>query len=97
MQIQYRGFHLKANGRDYAYIVISPKVENREFTFTITNRAFAERHVRYQDAADICYRKLEKALDLETPEQPLPRSCTLSDQELDEYIEQRRPAKRRAW
>lgn len=97
MQIQYLGFELRPHGRDYTYRVIEAKRENREFTFTISNRAFAERHVPYQDAADICYQKLRKALGLESVEQPLPRRCTLLDQELDEYREKHRPVKRRTY
>jgi hypothetical protein len=97
MQIQYLGFELRPRGRDYTYRVIDAKVENREFTFTIANQAFAERRVVYQDAAAICYQKLQKALDLETADQPLPRHSAVSDQELDQYREKYRPAKRRAW
>ena len=96
-QIQYLGFRLKATGRDYTYRVINPKDGDREFTLTISNRAFSEHHVPYQDAAGICYQKLQKALGLETPAEPLPSRSALSDQELDEYLEQHRPARRRAY
>jgi hypothetical protein len=97
VQIQYRGFQLKPRGRDYLYLVLDPKSEDREFTFTISNQSFVEKRVPYQDAADLCYQKLRKSLDLETPEQPLPRHSTLSDQELEEYREKHRPARRRSW
>ena len=97
MQIQYLGFHLKSHGRDYTYRVIDKRAEDREFTFSISNRAFVESRVPYQDAADLCYQKLQKALDLETAEQPLPRRSCLSNQELDEYREKHRPVKRRTW
>lgn len=97
-QIQYLGFQLRASGREYTYRVINPKEGDREFTLSISNRAFAEHHVLYQDAAGICYQKLQKALGLETPEQPLPRRSVLSDEELDEYLERHRPpAKRRTY
>jgi hypothetical protein len=97
IQIQYLGFQLKAHGRDYTYRVVNPKEGNREFTLSISNRAFAEHHVAYQDAAGICYQTLQKALSTETPEEPLPRRYALSDQELDEYVERHRPARRRAY
>jgi hypothetical protein len=97
MQIQYVGFQLKAHGRDYTYKVINKQSEDREFIFTISNRAFAEKQLPYQDAASLCYQKLQKALDLETAENPLPRRTTLSDQELDVYRESRRPARKRSW
>ena len=97
MQIQYLGFQTKSRGRDYTYLVIDPKAENRQFTFTIPNQAFAEGRVPYQDAADLCYQKLQKDLGLETAEQPLPRRFTLSDIDLDAYREKHRPARRRTW
>lgn len=97
MQIQYLGFELKPRGRDYLYRVTDAKAPKREFTFTISNQAFAEKRVPYQDAADLCYQKLQKALDLETAEEPLAGHATLSNQDLDEYREKHRPAKKRSW
>ena len=97
IQIQYLGFQLKANGRDYSYRVVNAKEGNREFVLSISNRAFSEHHFPYQDAAALCYRKLQRALDAESPEQPIPRRSTLSDQELDEYLVGSRPARRRTW
>ncbi len=97
IQIQYLGFQLKANGRDYSYRVVDPKEGDREFILSISNRAFSEHHFPYQDAAALCYRKLQKELDAESPEQPLPHRSTLSGQELDEYLESRRPTRRRTW
>lgn len=96
-QIQYLGFQLKPRGRDYLYLVLSKNTENREFTLTISNQSFVEKRMPYQDAADLCYQKLRKDLDFETPEQPLPRHATLSDEDLDEYLEKHRPPKRRTW
>lgn len=94
MQIQYLGFRSKERGRDYAYLVTDKKSERREFTFSISIQALIEGRVRYQDAASICYQKLQRALELETAERPLPRHSTVSDQELDEYREMHSPAKR---
>jgi hypothetical protein len=97
IQIQYLGFHLKARGRDYRYRVVVPKAENREFTFTIPNQQFIAKGMPYQDAADLCYQKLRKGLELEVPDTPLPSHATLSDQELDEYLARHRPPRRRTW
>ena len=97
MQIQYVGFQLKAHGRDYTYKVINKQDEDREFTFTISNRAFADTQLPFQEAAALCYQKLQKALDVETAEKPIPRRTTLSDQELDSYRESRRPVRKRSW
>jgi hypothetical protein len=95
MLIQYIGFQLKPRGRDYAYRVVAPQSEDREFVLTISNQAFVDKHVPYQDAAAICYQKLQRALLAETAEEPLGRHFTISDQELDDYREKYRPAKKR--
>lgn len=97
MQIQYLGFQLIPSGREYLYRVVNSKTENREFTFTISNQLFVEKRMPYQDAADLCYQKLRRGLDLEVPEMPLPPHSALSDQELDEYLAKHRPPKRRTW
>jgi len=95
MVIQYLGFRLKPRGRDYSYRVVGPKNETREFILTISNQAFADRQVPYQDAADLCYQKLRRDLAAETAENPLGRHHTVSNQELDEYRQRHRPVKRR--
>ena len=97
MQIQYVGFQLKAHGRDYTYRVIDKETVDREFVFSISNRTFAEKHLPFQDAAGLCYQKLQKALGLETAEKPLPKRATLSDQDLDLFRESRRPLRKRSW
>jgi hypothetical protein len=95
--IQYTGFQLKPRGRDYCYRVVAVKSEDREFTLTISNRAFEERHFPYQDGAAICYQKLQRELLAETAETPLQAHLTISDRDLDEYLAKYRPAKRRSW
>ena len=94
LQIQFLGFRPKARGRDYAYLVIDANSKPREFVFSIPLQALMEGRVRYQDAASLCYQKLQRALEEETPENPLPRHATLSDHELDDYRGKNPPAKR---
>ncbi|HZT70334.1 MAG TPA: hypothetical protein VFC10_11390 [Terriglobia bacterium] len=96
-QIKYLGFQLSPKGRDYTYRVVDAKEGNRDFVLSITNQAFAEHHVPYQDAAAICYQKLQKALDTESDSRPVPHHYVLSGQELDEYMGQHRPARSRGW
>jgi len=97
MQIQYVGFQLKAHGRDYTYRVIDKQAADREFVFSISNRAFSEKQFPFQDAAALCYQKLQKALPLETADKPLPKRTTLSDQDLDDYRESHRSGRKRSW
>lgn len=95
MVIQYIGFQLKPRGREYSYRVVDSRTEPREFTLTISNQAFHEKLVPYQDAASLCYQKLQKELAGESAEHPLHRHLTISNQDLDEYREKYRPAKKR--
>ena len=97
MQIQYLGFQLKAHGRDYSYRVINKQAEEREFVFSISNRAFTENHFPFQDAAGLCYQKLQNALERETAEHPLPRRATLSGLELEAYRQAQHPTRKRSW
>jgi len=71
ISIQYIGFHVQPHGRDYAYYVLDPPSASRRFTVTISHQAFAERHILYQDAPDLCYQKLQRAILAETEERPL--------------------------
>lgn len=96
IQIRYLGFELKESGRDYSYRVVDAKDGDREFILSISNRAFLEHHFPYQDAPALCYHKLQKALEAESPEQPVPYRSILSDQELEESISRRQPARRRS-
>ena len=97
MSIQYAGFHVQPHGRDYSYYVLDPPAASRHFILTITHQAFAERRILYQDAADLCYRKLQREMLAETGEWPLGSHCIISDQELDAYRATHRPPTHRSW
>ncbi len=97
MTIQYVGFQSKPRGREYSYRVVDPRADAREFTFTISNKMFTERHFPYQDAASICYQKLQKELLAETPERPLQHHLSLSDEELDAFLARTRTGRKRSW
>ncbi len=95
--IQYTGFELKPRGREYSYRVVAGTAEPREFTLTISNRAFESKHLPYQDGAALCYQKLQKELLSETEESRLAGHFTISDEDLDAYIEIHRRAHKRSW
>jgi hypothetical protein len=95
--IYYAGFHVQPHGRDYSYYVLDPPAASRHFVLTISHRAFAEKQVLYQDAADLCYQKLQRALLTETEERPLWPHCVVSDQELDAYRHTHRPTRKLSW
>ena len=97
MSIHYAGFRVQPYGRDYSYYVLNPPAASRHFVLTISHRAFAERQILYQDAADLCYQKLQRALLAETEERPLWPHCVVSDQELDAYRDTHRPTRKLSW
>lgn len=92
--IQYVGFEAKVSLREYSYRILDPLTGERMIVFTISNQAFLTKLVRYQDAPEICYRKLQKELEAETTEQPLRRRLVVSEGELSEYRATHRPARR---
>lgn len=97
ISIQYAGFQVQGHGRDYAYYVLDPPAASRYFTLTISHQAFAEKHILYQDAADLCYRKLQRDLLAETEKPSLGPHCIVSDQELDAYRNTHRRTRRHSW
>lgn len=92
--IQYLGFEARARIREYFYRVVDPGAGERVVVFTISNQAFVEKLVRYQDAPELCYLKLQKELAAETPGEPLASRFVVSEAELGEYRATHRPAKR---
>jgi hypothetical protein len=90
---EYVGFTVNDASREYSLRVTTPGSEARTFTVAISNKAFLTHRVRYQDAPDICFLKLQRAL-AECAELPAAR-LTVTDGELDEYRESHsaRPAK----
>ena len=62
VSIQYAGFQVQPYGREYSYYVLNPPAASRHFLLTISHQAFAERQILYQDAADLCYQKLQRDL-----------------------------------
>ena len=60
--MQFVGFQAKDHVREYTFTVREPSADPREFTLTISNEAFDEHRVRYQDAPDVCSLKLRREL-----------------------------------
>jgi hypothetical protein len=60
--------------------------EFHAFTVAIPNEAFLSGRVRYQDAPDICFIKVQQELAAREAEGiPPARALSMSDQELEEY------------
>lgn len=64
--VQYLGFQAKPLVREYTFSV-REGAEQREFTLSIDNEAFASRRVRFQDGPNICSLRLRTELACANP------------------------------
>jgi hypothetical protein len=81
--VRYLGFEITPEGREYSMQITSDEVP-RLFVLRVTHAAFAAREARYQDAPDLCYRKIGRELEAHpdlVPGSPL----QLSADELRDY------------
>ena len=84
---EYIGFVVDENSRIYTLRVKHPGAEPYEMTFAIPNEAFLEKRVRYQDAAEICYLRLDRELREGGEASLASTQFQISDAELDSYRE----------
>lgn len=85
LRSEYIGFTVDDASRAYRYLVRTPEGRHY-FTLTIPNRSFLSNRVRYQDAAEICFLRLER--ELGQLGEAMPEShFEITDAELDEYRE----------
>jgi hypothetical protein len=83
-RIEYVGFKVSGSMRDYTLLVSQPGGEPHSFTLAIPNEAFLDRRVRYQDAPDICFLKLQHEL-IEHGETLPALYLEVTNAELEEY------------
>jgi hypothetical protein len=82
----YLGFTVTKRARLYKLRVEGIDGEVNDFTLAIPNRAFLEQRVRYQDAPEICFAKLERALNACEDASPASH-LKVSNDDLDVYRE----------
>ena len=97
MYIQYRGFSFDANSRIYAYHVIDPPQGTREFTVDVANNAFRSPPFRIQDGPGICFARLKLELDRETSEAPTEHHLSITQSDIQEYVEKTYPKPVKRW
>jgi hypothetical protein len=93
---EYVGFTVNQTARVYRLRVSQPDGETRDFTLSIANRAFLSNRVRYQDAPEICFLKLEREI-LAHGDKKMSSSMQITNDELDDYRQShdKRPLHRR--
>lgn len=84
IMVQYVGFEVKNLVREYTFQVRGVGEEPREFTLTILNEAFDSHRARYQDAPDICSRRLAAELTA-SANRPLKTHFRVTDAEIELY------------
>lgn len=80
--VRYLGFHATAEGRAYT-LEASGGEPTRRFVLTIPHAAFLAHEARFQDAPDLCSRKLTRALEHDPD--LLPGDFVVTAEELSEY------------
>src|SRR5271163_2541036 len=86
--VQYVGFQAKLLVREYTFSV-REGAEQREFTLSIENEAFASRRARFQDGPNICSLRLRTELAGAPLVAPLHYKITTA--ELDDFRETHSP------
>jgi hypothetical protein len=84
IHIEYLGFITQGTQREYTLRLRRPGTEDQDFVLAVPLEAFLTKRARFQDAPDICFRKLHRALAA-SPESLPPLFQSVSDAELAEY------------
>lgn len=82
--VRYMGFRTTGAGRAYALRVDGAGAGTRLVTITIPHEAFASKQARFQDAPDLCFAKLQRAL-AENADLPDGLELLVSPTDLEEY------------
>jgi hypothetical protein len=81
--VEYLDFTAGEVAREY-HLRVRRGAEAHDVTVVIPNEAFLSGRVRYQDAPDVCFLKIQK--ELTEAEGGVPaRTLRMSDEELEEY------------
>jgi hypothetical protein len=95
VNIQYLGYEQDVRFRRYSFRVIETKKENREFQLSVENDALAACKFKIQDIPDLCFSKLKRALESEKSGELLALQSFVSQIELNQYISDHYPAKKK--
>jgi hypothetical protein len=94
MYIQYAGFSVITSYRVYNFDVIDSPSEMREFTVQVQAEAFRADSLSFQDGPGICFARLRRELDGETPQLRAAAHLRIGDQEIQEYRAHHYPKKK---
>lgn len=83
-QVEYVSFKATTVVREYRLRVRRGE-DTHEFTVAIPNEAFLSGRIRYQDAPDVCFLKLQRELAAGEDGALPPKALRMSDEDLEEY------------
>jgi hypothetical protein len=90
--VQFVGFESGPRARVYTFTVREPSSEPRNFTLAISNQAFTNHLISYQDGPQICALKLRSELDAGTSHPPK-TLLEITNADLEDYRTTHRPRK----
>ena len=88
--VEYVGFSTDAVSRSYQLRATLVTGETHDFVLVIRNEAFLGQRVRYQDAPEICFLRLQRELTAYGEDLP-PLRQSVSDEDLAQYREAHAP------
>jgi hypothetical protein len=94
MYIQYVGVDKSVSSRIYAFRVINPPQETREFTVKVRSEEFSADRLKFQDGPGISSARLQRELKGETQESRAEPELLIEEQDVQEYRAQHYPHKK---
>jgi hypothetical protein len=94
MFIQFAGYDIEANSRIYNFDVMDPPREAREFTVEIESKTSRWGSLQLQDGPSICFERLRRELERETPESCVEPHLHIGEQDVREYLARQHPQKK---
>jgi len=94
MFIQFAGYDIEANSRIYNFDVMDPPREAREFTVEIGSKTSRWGPLQLQDGPSICFERLRRELERETPELSAKSHLHIGEQDVQEYLAHQHPQKK---
>lgn len=86
MFIQFAGYAAGANSRIYNFNVVDPRGESRQFTVEIEAKAVGVGALQLQDGPSICFNRLRRELESETPELCAKPHLCVGERDVQEYL-----------
>ena len=95
MNIQYLGFEQDLKCRRYTFRVIETSKEDREFQLSVENQAVVASKFKFQDIPDLCFSRLKRELACEKSGDFVALQSFVSEIELNQYIAEHYPSKKK--